>query len=113
MYYFNHRDRLSKKVSCLLNKEFPVVGIFRYNHTRHTRKAENIYFAERATSYPDHINRLVEMLIHVHSFFAGNLYGFIYNPLEFPIGRIAHCSAKVTGTPILISVFVLSPYILK
>ena len=113
MHKFCHWDRLREEVSCLLNKQLFAISIFRNNYTCHTRKTEYIHLAEWTVSNPYHINRLVEMLVHIHSFLSGYLDGFVYDPLEFPISRITHCTTKVTGTPVFVPVFILAAYILK
>ena len=51
---------------------------------------ESFDLAKRSITHLEHVNRMVEMFVYIHTFFTGNFDCFVYYILEFPISRIAY-----------------------
>ena len=90
LYEFRSWNSLRKIFPGLLHERFLPVCILGYNHAGHTRQPEYVYLSVCTTTKLDHINRLVEMVINIHSFLIGYGNRFVYDVLEFPICRIPH-----------------------
>ena len=70
---------------------------------------ESFDLAKRSITHLEHVNRMVEMFVYIHTFFTGNLDCLVYYILEFPISRIAHRITKFAWTPVFFPVIIHFP----
>ena len=74
---------------------------------------ESIHLSGRADAQPDHINRLVEMVVDFHSLIIGHSYGLIDHRPEFLVPGIPKCIRKLSRVPVFTSVSTLVTYSIK